>query len=61
MRRRNLLAGLLAMARSAQAEVFEETIVFLALGICRREQLFANKNGIGSGEEAQRLRFIGER
>ena len=45
----------------SQAEIAEEPIVFVALGIGSGEQFFADEDGIGSGEEAQRGGFARQR
>ena len=39
---------------ASQAEVAEEAIVFVALGVWSGEQLFAHEDRVCSGEEAQR-------
>ena len=45
------------MAEGPQAEIAEQLVVFVALGVGRREQLFADEDRIGSGEETERGGF----
>src|SRR5207302_4678006 len=54
------LADALAMGRAAQAEIAQETIVFVALRIRCGEQFFAHENGICAGKKTQAHRLTAE-
>ena len=55
----SLVAGIGGLQRDAQ--FLEQYLIRVRFGIRRGEQLLAEEYGVCSGQEAQSLRFVGER
>src|SRR5512144_1987534 len=52
-----LRALVLVRLAPAQAEVGEQGAIEVGLGVGRRQQLLAGEDGVGAGEEGERLRL----